>query len=90
MLVRNPGFAAIAVLTLAIGIGASTAVFSVVDTVLLRPLPYQQPGRLVVVTESLPGMSTDEIGVSAAEYQDYRDRNRSFSQVAAYESAASI
>jgi len=87
MLVRNPGFAAIAVLTLAIGIGASTAVFSVVDTVLLRPLPYQQPGRLVVVTESLPGMSTDEIGVSAAEYQDYRDRNRSFSQVAAYESA---
>lgn len=87
MLLRNPGFSAIAVLTLAIGIGASTAIFSVVDTVLLRPLPYQQPDQLVVVTESLPGMSTDEIGVSAAEYQDYRERNRSFSQVAAYESA---
>jgi predicted permease len=87
MLVRNPGFSAIAVLTLAIGVGASTAIFSVVDTVLLRPLPYQQPDQLVVVTESLPGMSTDEIGVSAAEYQDYRDRNRSFTQVAAYESA---
>src|SRR5579863_5971904 len=86
MLVRNPGFSAIAVLTLAIGIGASTAIFSVVDTVLLRPLPYQQPDKLVVVTESLPGMSADEIGVSAGEYQDYRDRNRSFSQVAAYES----
>src|SRR5579864_7738917 len=86
MLARNPGFTAIAVLTLAIGIGASTAIFSVVDTVLLRPLPYQQPDRLVVVSETLPGMSTDEIGVAAGEYQDYRDRNRSFSQVAAYES----
>jgi predicted permease len=86
MLARNPGFTAIAVLTLAIGIGASTAIFSVVDTVLLRPLPYQQPDRLVVVTETLPEISTDGIGVSAGEYQDYRDRNRSFSQVAAYES----
>jgi putative ABC transport system permease protein len=86
MLARNPGFTAIAVLTLAIGIGASTAIFSVVDTVLLRPLPYQQPDRLVVVSEILPRMSNDEIGVSAGEYQDYRDRNRSFSQVAAYES----
>jgi predicted permease len=87
MLTRNPAFTAIAVLTLAIGIGASTAIFSVVDTVLLRPLPYREPEKLVLVSETLPGMSTDEIGVSAGEYQDYRDRNRSFSQVAAYESA---
>jgi predicted permease len=87
MLARNPGFTAIAVLTLAIGIGASTAIFSVVDTVLLRPLPYQQPDRLVVVSESLPGMSRDEIGVAAGEFEDYRDHNRSFSEVAAYESS---
>jgi putative ABC transport system permease protein len=87
MLARNPGFTAIAVLTLAIGIGASTAMFSVVDAVLLRPLPYQQPDRLVVVSETLPGMTMDEVGVAAGEYQDYRDRNHSFSQVAAYESA---
>ena len=87
MLARNPAFTAIAVLTLAIGIGASTAIFSVVDTVLLRPLPYREPEKLVLVSETLPGMSADEIGVSAGEYQDYRDRNRSFSQVAAYESA---
>jgi putative ABC transport system permease protein len=87
MLTSNPGFTAIAVLTLALGMGASTAIFSVVDTVLLRPLPYQQPDSLVVVSETLPGMSMDEIGVAAGEYQDYRDRNRCFAQVAAYESA---
>jgi putative ABC transport system permease protein len=87
MLVRNPGFAAIAILTLAIGIGASTAIFSVVDTVLLQPLPYQQPDRLVLVTETLPSMTTDELGVSAGEYQDYRDRNHSLAQIGAYESA---
>ena len=87
MLARNPGFTAIAVLTLAIGIGASTAIFSVVDAVLLRPLPYHEPDRLVIVSETLPGMTMDEVGVAAGEYQDYRDRNHSFSQVAAYENA---
>ncbi len=87
MLAKNPGFAAIAVLTLAIGIGASTAIFSVVDTVLLQPLPYQEPNRLVLVTETLPDMTTDELGVSAGEYQDYRDRNHSLAQIGAYESA---
>src|SRR5579864_9601275 len=84
---KKPGFTAVAVVTLALGIGASTAIFSAVDTVLLRPLPYQQPERLVTVTESLPAMSLDEIGVSASEYVDYRDRNRSFSQVASFETA---
>jgi predicted permease len=84
---KNPRFTAIAALTLALGIGASTAIFSVVNTVLLHPLPYRDPERLVLVTESLPAMSSDEVGVSASEYLDYRDRNRSFSQVAAYESA---
>jgi putative ABC transport system permease protein len=86
MLARNPGFTTIAVLTLAIGIGASTAIFSVVDAVLLQPLPYHEPDRLVIVSETLPGMTTDEVGVAAGEYQDYRERNHSFSQVAAYES----
>src|SRR5215469_13243866 len=84
---KQPGFTAIAVATLAVGMGASTAIFSTVDTVLLRPLPYRQPQRLVIVSETLPGMSADEIGVSASEYVDYRDRNRSFSQVASYETA---
>ena len=83
---NNPRFTVIAALTLALGIGASTAIFDVVNTVLLHPLPYHHPERLVLVTESLPAMSADEVGVSAQEYLDYRDRNRSFSQVASYES----
>jgi predicted permease len=87
MLRKNPGFTAVAVLTLALGIGACTAIFSVADTILLRPLPYYQPERLVTVTETLPKMGTDEIGVAAGEYQDYRSQNRSFSEVAAYQSA---
>jgi len=83
---RSPGFTAVALITLALGIGANTAIFSLVDTVLLRPLPYQQPEQLVTVTESLPQMGLGEFGVSAGEYQDYLRQNRSFSQVAAYES----
>lgn len=83
---KSPGFAGIAIATLALGIGASTAIFSVVNTVLLHPLPYKDPERLVLVTESLPAMSSDEVGVAAGEYLDYRDHNRSFSQVASYQS----
>jgi predicted permease len=87
LLRKSQGFAAVAILTLALGIGANTAVFSVVDTILLRPLPYANPEELVVVSETLPHLGQeDEVGVSAAEYFDYKERNRSFSQVAAYES----
>lgn len=87
MLVKTPGFTAVAVLTLALGIGANTAIFSLVDTILLRPLPYEDPGRLVVVSESVPLMGGDsEMGMAAGEYIDYRDRNRTFAGIAAYQS----
>src|ERR1051325_7749828 len=82
---KSPAFTIVSILTLALGVGASTALFSVVDTVLLRPLPYYQPDQLVTVTETLPEMRPGEIGVAAGEYQDYRAQNRSFSDVAAYE-----
>src|SRR5215469_10790820 len=83
---RNPGFTAVAVLTLALGIGANTAVYSLVNTILLRPLPYRNPEQLVVVSETAPQMGGDtEVGMAAGEYLDYRDRNRSFTQTAAYE-----
>jgi len=88
MLGKNPGFTAVAVLTLALGIGANTAVFSLVNTILLRPLPYRNPSELAVVSEIVPQMGGDlEVGVAAGEYLDYRDRNRSFVQTGAYEDA---
>jgi putative ABC transport system permease protein len=88
MLAKSPGFTAVAVVTLALGIGANTAIFSLVDTILLRPLPYRNPEQLVLVSETLPQMGGDtEVGMAAGEYLDYRDRNRSFVQTAAYEAA---
>ena len=83
---KSPGFSAVAILTLALGIGANTAVFSVVDTVLLRPLPYRQPDRLVLVSETETVSPNEELGVAAQEYLDYRDQNRTLSGVAAFES----
>ncbi len=82
---KSPGFTLVAVLTLALGIGANTAVFSVVDAVLLRPLPYYQPERLVLVSETESQAGNAELGVAAQEYLDYRDQNRSFASVAAFE-----
>ena len=86
MLRKNPGFTSVAVLTLALGIGANTAVFSAIDTLLLQPLPYVHPEQLMLVSESVPTMGGgDDMGVAAGEYLDYRDRNRSFAQTAAYQ-----
>jgi putative ABC transport system permease protein len=87
LLRKSPGFALVAVLTLALGIGANTTVFSAVDAVLLRPLPYYQPDRLVLVNESVMNSGNDYIGVAAQEYLDYRDQNQAFSNVAAFETA---
>src|SRR6266705_4822965 len=78
---KNPGFAAIAVLTLALAIGANTAIFSVVDAVLLRPLPYKDPARLVWATEHFAfGPST----VVSADFPAWKDRNHVFEQIAAF------
>ncbi len=83
-LARRPGFAAVLVLTLALGIGANTAVFSVVDGVLLRPLPYPEPDRLAVVWTQFPTQHLMEFPASWPEYTDYRTQSRSFSQLAAW------
>ena len=70
MLRNFPGFAAIAVLTIALGVGATTAIFSVVDATLLRPLPYPQPEQLVTIEDDLPGVGAQDAGMSQPEWQD--------------------
>ena len=83
---KNPGFTAVAVLTLALGIGANTAIFSVVNTMLLKPLPYEQPGQLVQLFEaSRPG---EQNVVSPGVFLDWREQSTSFEGFAAYTSAS--
>src|SRR5262245_14596735 len=81
VLAARPGFTAVAVLTLALGIGANTAIFTVVNAVLLRPLPFADSSRVVVLLEraaALPVVTT-----SWLNYVDWRDQNQSFEAVAA-------
>src|SRR5689334_19541218 len=77
-LARNPGFAAAAAATLALGIGSSVAVFGVADAVLLRPLPYRAPESLVRVGSFHPTKSPDGVGASYMDFLDWRNRSRSF------------
>jgi putative ABC transport system permease protein len=83
MLRRKPGFTAVAVLTLALGIGGNTAIFSVVNAVLLRPLPYPEAGRLVSVYESLP--QGGKGSVSVPNLLDWRAQSDAFTGIAAYQ-----
>jgi putative ABC transport system permease protein len=79
---RNPGFTIVAVLTLALGIGANTAIFSVIENVLLRPLPYDHPGSLVEIKDTYPGFQT--VGISPGDFFDWRREAKSFSSMGAY------
>ena len=83
MLRKNPSFTAIAILTLALGIGANTAIFSVVDAVILRPLPYPSPAQLVNVFEQRPQKGVPPTGPSYPELEDWRAQSRSFRYLAA-------
>ena len=82
--IRDPGFAAVVVITLALGIGASTAIFSVVNAVLLRPVPLRNSDRLQVVWGNFRALNIERLPAKAAEYRDYADQKQVFDSVAAY------
>jgi putative ABC transport system permease protein len=83
-LLRAPVFAAVTILTLALGIGANTAIFSIVNGVILRPLPYPKPEQLMYLTTQFVALKFDSFWVSPPEYFEYRELNQSFSAVGAY------
>jgi putative ABC transport system permease protein len=83
MLAKNPGFTIVAVIALALGIGANSAIFSVVNTVLLRPLPYKNPEQLVMVWEENSKQGYPKDTPAAANYVDWRDQNHVFETIAA-------
>ena len=83
-LIRTPGFTVVTILTLALGIGANTAIFSVVNGVLLRPLGYPQPDRLMLVTSKFPAMGFEQFWISPPEYYEFQEMTQSFSVVGAY------
>src|SRR4051795_1439924 len=88
MLLKSPTYTAVAILALALGIGANTAIFSVVNALLLRPLPYPDSDRIMHVwhtppQESFPGMKT--FSVSPGNYLDWKAQNHTFEQMAAYQ-----
>jgi putative ABC transport system permease protein len=78
---RSPGFTTVVVLTLALGIGANSAIFSVINTVLLRPFPYRDPGQLVTIDHFYPSLNNLEAGASAPGYRDLRDKGQIFDGV---------
>jgi putative ABC transport system permease protein len=87
MLLKHPGFTAIAMLTLALGIGANTAIFSVVNTILLRPLPFKDPNRLVMIFERRPTSGEADLPVATYEFAAMREQARSFENLSFIQTA---
>jgi len=83
-LARTPGFSLITLLTIALGIGANTAMFSVLSAVLLEPLPYPRPGQLVYISTQFPGLGFDQFWVSPPEFMELQERTRSFAAIGAF------
>ncbi len=88
LLARSPGFTVVAVLTLALGIGANAAIFSVVNAVLLKPLPYRAPERLVSIYSRFPREGFDHFWISPPEYQELRQMAASFEDIGGYRNQA--
>ena len=84
LLLRSPGFTVVAVLTLALGIGANTAIFSVIHSVLLRPLPFVEPDRLFLAYQSMPEQGRETMPVSPPNFGDWREQSQLFDGLAAF------
>ena len=82
MLAKSPAFTLVSVLTLALGIGANTAIFSLVHSILLRPLPYHDSDQLVRMVQASPKLGLPSWGVSQANFANYREHNRSYESIA--------
>jgi putative ABC transport system permease protein len=85
LMLKSPGFTSVAIIALALGIGANTAIFSVVNSVLLRPLPYRDANRLAVVWETNMAQGWNRMGPSGPNYLDFRDQSKSFEDLALLE-----
>ena len=88
ILLKQPAVTLVAVVTLALGIGANTAIFSLVNSILLRPLPFREPDRVVIMLQASPKLNLSSWGVSQADFAAYRDQNRSFESIALYNRSA--
>src|SRR5215472_11717001 len=87
-LAKSPAYAALSVLTLALGIGANTAIFSVVNGVLLKPLGYPHPEQLQFITSTFPKLNFDRFWISLPEYAEFKERTRAFQDVGGYRPGA--
>ena len=84
-LAKNPAFAAVAILTLALGIGGNTAIYSVVNATILRPLPYPNPARLAVLWGNVKRVRVERRGASFPDFRDWREQSHSFESMAAFD-----
>src|SRR5262245_59222311 len=84
MLLKKPGFTIVAALALALGIGANSAIFSIINAILLKPLPFDNLDRIVVVWEKVPSQGAERNSASVANYLDWREQSNSFENLAIY------
>src|SRR6476660_7056595 len=87
LLIKNPLFTLVGILTLGLGIGATTAVFTPVNALLIKPLPYKDPSRLVLLFEHFKDQHLDTIPVSPPEFVEYKSQLQSFEKLAAFNTA---